>query len=75
MINSHYIKSTKVGKHHSGQISRQFRNTGEKCGPRNAANSTSTERVHSFQRVLFQEGYNDEGENAEKGFTANAISS
>ena len=67
MINSHYIKSTKVGKHQSGQSSRQFRNTGEKCGPRNAATSTSTERVHSFQRVLFQEGYNDEGENAGSG--------
>jgi len=67
MNNSNYIKSTKVGKQQIGQSNRQFRNTGEKCGPRNAANSTSTERVHSFQRVLFQEGFNDEGENAGRG--------
>ena len=57
----------KVGKQQSGQSSRQFRNAGEKCGPLNGANSASTERVHSFQRVLFQEGHNDESEDAGNG--------
>jgi len=66
-INSNYIKPTKVGKQQSGQSSRQFRNAGEKCGPRNGENSTSTEHAHLFQRVLFREGYNDEGENAGSG--------